>query len=82
MFDTFHWRKFDAGPISRLGNRQRVNLIRLVPLPERSHRHGRDHLDLMTVGRCQASPVVGSGAGLKSDQIRLLVRQKLGKLDA
>ena len=51
-------------------------------LPERSHRHGGDYLDLMTVRRCQASPVVGSGAGFKSDQAWPLLRQELGKLDA
>ena len=40
---------------------QRVILIRFMPLPERSHRHGGDYLDLMTARRCQTSPVVGSG---------------------
>ena len=52
-----------------------------MPLPERSHRHGGDYLDLMTVRRCQTSPVVGGAAGLKNDQTRILLRQELGKLD-
>ena len=82
VIDTFHWRDLDVGSICSLGNGQRIVLIGIMSLPEWSHSYSGNYLHLMTVRCCQTSPVVGSSAGLKREQIWLLLGQELRKFYA